>query len=141
MDGTQATARRRLRALLAELEQVLAAESAALGQRAQQALQTAIDRKQRLLEEVQHATSSAQPERMTRADVAPDEQADWLAIRDSLARCAQANQTNGAAVALGRRSVDQLLNLMTGRSGASNVYDARGRVRTAGDPQQTREQV
>ena len=141
MDGALAEARQRLRSLLSELEQALAAESAALSQREPDALQAALGRKQALLDELQQTAGLAQPDRMNKADVPPDEQADWQAIRESLARCAQANETNGAAVALGKQVVDRLFSLLTGRTGTSNVYDARGRLHLAGDPQRTREQV
>ena len=141
MDGDLAEARRELRALLEGLEQALAAESAALAQRESEALQAALTRKQSLLDSLQASAGRAQPERMSRPDLPPEEQTDWQAIRESLARCEQANQTNGAAVALGKQVVDRLFNLLTGRSGTTNVYDARGRLHLAGDPQRTREQV
>ena len=141
MDGEQAEARRQLRHLLEGLEQALADERAALSQRQPEPLEAVLARKERLLEEVQAAVGRAQPERMSRTDLPPDEQTDWQAIRETLARCEQANQTNGAAVALGKQVVDRLFSLLTGRTGATNVYDAKGRLHIAGDPQRTREQV
>lgn len=141
MSGNLADARRRLRDLLASLEQLLDEERAALARRDAATLEGVLVRKQALLDELQAQAPGAAPERMARDDLGSDEQADWQAVRDSLARCAQANETNGAAVALGRQSMDQLFNLLTGRTGGSNVYDARGRLHLAGDPQRTREQV
>ena len=136
-----ADARLRLRTLLAALEQALAEEQAALAQRDASALEASLTRKDALIEDLQAATLQARPERAALPDLPAEERAEWLAIGASLARCAQTNQTNGVAVSLGRQSVDQLLNLMTGRSGVSNVYDARGRLSLADDPQRTREQV
>ena len=141
MDSELAEARRQLKALVESLAQTLAQEGAALAQRDPEALQAILDRKQALLDDLQAVSGRAQPERMARTDLPADELNDWHAIRDGLARCEQANQTNGAAVALGKQVVDRLFNLLTGRSGATNVYDARGRLHLAGNPQQTREQV
>ena len=141
MDSELAEARRQLKALVESLAQTLAQEGAALAQRDPEALQAILDRKQALLDDLQAVSGRAQPERMARTDLPADELNDWQAIRDGLARCEQANQTNGAAVALGKQVVDRLFNLLTGRSGATNVYDARGRLHLAGNPQQTREQV
>ena len=141
MDRDAAEARRQLRTLLADLEQTLGEERSALAEREVAALQAILDRKQALLDDLQAVSGRAQPERMARTDLPADELNDWQAIRDGLARCEQANQTNGAAVALGKQVADRLFNLLTGRSGATNVYDARGRLHLAGNPQQTREQV
>ena len=136
-----AEARHQLHELLVALEQALAEEHAALARRDASALEASLSRKEALLEHLQTATLQAQPERAALADLPSAERTDWQAIGERLARCAQANQTNGAAVAMGRQTVDQLLNLMTGRNGTSNVYDARGRLSLADDPQRTREQV
>lgn len=122
-------ARKTLRALLADFDQVLASEYEALRQRDTDKLEAAVASKQQLVSAIT-ATSRLCPP--PPADAASDEDPtsteDWAQIRKLLSRCALANRTNGAAIDASRSFVTSLLDLICGRRPGERLYDASGRM-------------
>jgi flagellar biosynthesis/type III secretory pathway chaperone len=135
MSAESISARRSLRALLADFDRVLASEYEALRARDTDGLETAVARKQELVGALATASKHCPvPPPDAPVDTAGDPAAsvEWAEIRQLLARCALANRTNGAAVDASRNFVNSLLDLLTGRRPGERLYDARGRVGDSG---------
>jgi flagellar biosynthesis/type III secretory pathway chaperone len=135
MNAESTSARKSLRALLAEFDQVLASEYEALRARDTDGLENAVARKQELVGAIATAGKRCPvPPPGAPGDPAgdPEASAEWAEIRQLLARCALANRTNGAAVDASRNFVNSLLDLLTGRRPGERLYDARGRVGESG---------
>jgi flagellar biosynthesis/type III secretory pathway chaperone len=135
MDAETTSARKTLRALLADFDHVLASEYEALRARDTDGLENAVARKQELVGAIATAGERCPvppPGAAGDPEGDPEASAEWAEIRQLLARCALANRTNGAAVDASRNFVNSLLDLLTGRRPGERLYDARGRVGDSG---------
>ncbi len=135
MSAESTIARKSLRGLLADFDQVLASEYEALRARDTEGLETAVARKQELVGSIATASKRCPvpaPGAPVDTPNDPEASAEWAEIRQLLARCALANRTNGAAVEASRNFVNSLLDLLTGQRPGERLYDARGRVGDSG---------
>ena len=140
MDTSQSDARRALRELLQEFESVLASEYDALLRRDTAQLEVAVSDKQRLTAALGETARLCDLQtRGNHPDVAV--QREWHDIEGLLARCALANQTNGAAVNSSKNLVGSLLDVLSGRSPRARLYDAKGRTGDNGLSSRARERV
>ncbi|HEX7817114.1 flagellar protein FlgN [Dyella sp.] len=114
---------------VADLEQVLSDERAALDQADAEALNRAGEQKQRLM----HALEQLDAERVQLShnmDSPSDiHQQTWSGILKSLAACQQANQRNGDIVEQRLQHVRRALAVLTGGKDEVDVYNPTGRVR------------
>ena len=98
MDAETTSARKTLRALLADFDHVLASEYEALRARDTDGLENAVARKQELVGAIATAGERCPvppPGAAGDPEGDPEASAEWAEIRQLLARCALANRTNG----------------------------------------------
>lgn len=141
MAAARSEARRQLHEALTVFLEILEEEAEALRRRNAEGLEQAIARKKTQT----GLLAALTPECEFPADGAPSsdpvERAELDTLKALITRCAQANQTNGAAVAANREFTQSLLDILRGRPPGERLYEASGKVSRAQVYTHAREQV
>lgn len=133
--------------LVAELQQVLEEERAALRRRDPAAVATLAQRKQACSQAldaagrqlvtglgelgIDVAGGQGAADALAQRGLQPLAAA-WQELRAALQRVRDLNQANGRAIAISQRAADRLLDLLRGNNPAARLYDPRGRSRNVG---------
>ncbi len=116
--------------LLADLESLLDREYDAIRQRDLAQLDTLTGDKQALVDDINRAAAAMEESLKDLLGDNPSPSTSGHEIRAAIARCAQANKTNGCAIESSQSFTSSLLDILRGRAPGERTYTARGRLGT-----------
>jgi len=134
--------------LLESLNTLLIAERSALKERDTANIQSVLEQKTGLLKQLEQ-NASARSQFLASAGFNGDElgmenyleslpvaasqlKQQWLALKEKLQTCKDANQVNGTIVHRSKTQVETLLNILRGQSGQQRIYNDTGKSSSVG---------
>jgi len=134
--------------LLESLNTLLIAERSALKERDTANIQSVLEQKTGLLKQLEQ-NASARSQLLASAGFNGDElgmenyleslpvaasqlKQQWLALKEKLQTCKDANQVNGTIVHRSKTQVETLLNILRGQSGQQRIYNDTGKSSSVG---------
>jgi flagellar biosynthesis/type III secretory pathway chaperone len=117
--------------LLGDLESLLDREYDAIRQRDLAQLDKLTEDKQTLVDDINRTAAAMGDTLQDLLGDSPSPTTSGNEIRAAIARCAQANKTNGCAIESSQSFTSSLLDVLRGRAPSERTYTASGRLGTS----------